>query len=89
MEPTTTTVLAKPWWTSKTLWFNAITLVVMVLAVVIENAGLIELPSQAVGLLTMGLAIGNAVLRFISNVPLAGGADQTTELPAPAEPFRG
>lgn len=60
----------KPWWRSKTLWFNA---VVIALATAEASFGVLQplLPANAYACLTFGLAVGNAVLRFISNTQLA------------------
>lgn len=84
MEPSNTTeVIAKPWYQSRTILLNILGLVVLVVGVILENASLIDLPSQAVGYLGMVLAIANAVLRLVTTQPVASGSDQTAMVKAP------
>ena len=55
----------KPWWKSKTLWFNAI---VGALAALEASANMIQpyLPSNVYGYGLMLLIAGNAVLRIVT-----------------------
>lgn len=57
--------MTKPWWQSKTLWFNAI---VAGLAAVEANAHLVQpyLPGNVYGWGMMLLTCGNAVLRLVT-----------------------
>lgn len=57
--------MTKPWWHSKTLWFNAI---VAGLAALEVNAHLIQpyVPGNVYGWGMMLLTCGNAVLRLIT-----------------------
>lgn len=74
------TAAAKPWWHSRTLWFN---LVMAVLAAAEAGLGLLQamLPVNAFAALAFALALGNAGLRVISNATLT-----TSTPPPPAEP---
>jgi hypothetical protein len=58
--------MPKPWWQSKTLWFNAI---LAGLAALEANAGLIQpyLPGNVYGWGMMLLTCGNAVLRLVTS----------------------
>ena len=57
--------MTKPWWQSKTLWFNA---VVAGLAALEANAHLVQpyLPGNVYGWGMMLLTCGNAVLRLVT-----------------------
>lgn len=61
---------AKPWWQSKTLWFN---LVVAVAAAAEASVGLLQplLPINIFEALSFLLVVGNAALRVISKTALA------------------
>lgn len=67
---------AKVWWKSRTLWLNAITIAVLVLGMIIDNAAALGVDDRtkiwigiAVGTIN---AIGNAILRILpENQPLA------------------
>lgn len=63
-QPTT-----KPWWQSRTLWFNA---VCAALAAAEAGAGLLQplLPVPAYAALAFVLPVGNAALRAISSTAL-------------------
>lgn len=56
---------SKPWWASRTLWFNA---AIAALAAAEANFGLLQplLPANTYAVLTAVLAIGNAVLRVVT-----------------------
>lgn len=56
---------SKPWWQSKTLWFNAI---VLALAAAEEHVGLLQpvLPVNFYHLVAFGLPVVNAALRFLT-----------------------
>lgn len=56
----------KPWWQSKTLWFNAI---VAALAAAEASAGLLQpyLPGNVFGYALTLLTVGNAALRVITS----------------------
>lgn len=57
--------MTKPWWQSKTLWFNAI---VASLAALEANAHLVQpyLPGNVYGWGLMLLTCGNTVLRLVT-----------------------
>lgn len=59
----------KPWYCSKTLWFNAI---VLALAVAETQLNVLQgvLPGGLYAWLAFVLPVGNAALRFISNSAL-------------------
>ena len=69
--PDTTAPAAKPWWRSRTLWFN---LVVGLLAAAEAGLGLLQpvLPVNAYAVLAFGLAVGNAGLRVVTSARLIG-----------------
>ena len=73
---------AKPWWCSKTLWFN---LVVAALAAAEAGSGILQplLPANTYACLTFLLTVGNAALRVVTNTELALRAAATVE---PSEP---
>ena len=54
----------KPWWSSKTLWFNFISLVVTIATALQAVPGI---PSKFAVWLAGAIAIGNAIIRFYSN----------------------
>ena len=81
-SPSASAPAAKPWWHSRTLWFN---LIIAVLAAAEAGLDLLKamLPFNAFALLAFVLALGNAGLRVITVAAL------TTSTPAPppqAEP---
>lgn len=57
--------MTKPWWQSKTLWFNVL---VAALAALEANGGLLQpyLPGNAYGWGMVVLSVGNAALRLIT-----------------------
>lgn len=61
----------KPWYLSKTLWFNAISLIVLILDTVQLN-GATVLPSAWLPYIGLAVVVGNAVLRWLTGTPLAG-----------------
>jgi hypothetical protein len=60
---------AKPWWQSKTLWFNAL---IVGLASLQASANLIQpfIPGNVYGWGLLILTVGNAVLRVFTNQAL-------------------
>lgn len=60
-------MLSKPWYESKTVWFNAVVMALSVVIYLLEGAsgGAIDLgiPPEMVAL---GLGIANLVLRFVT-----------------------
>ena len=61
--------VGKKWWTSKTLWVNAITLAVAVVAAVVDSE---MLPAKYVALATsIVLPLLNMALRVVTGQPLA------------------
>lgn len=63
--PTPSSPLTKPWWRSRTLWFNA---VVAALAAAEAGFGVLQpvLPANAYAAISLLLVVGNAVLRFLT-----------------------
>lgn len=59
----------KPWWRSKTLWFNAL---VGALAAAEASFGVLQplVPANAYAVLSFLLIVGNAALRVISTAAL-------------------
>lgn len=80
-----TTVIAvpvKPFYKSITLWLNGIGFLSISLEIVLENARLIDLPTQAVGVLSLILLLLNGWRRFATSQPI-GQAGSTTVLSVP------
>lgn len=73
---------AKPWWHSKTLWFNA---VCTALAATETAFSLLQpmLPVNVYAVLAFALAVGNAVLRAVTTVRLTLGTPAAPAEPAP------
>jgi hypothetical protein len=67
----TVQLAVKPWWRSKTLWFNALA---FALAAVELNAGLLRavLPANWFAWFAFGVPIANALLRAFTHTALAG-----------------
>ncbi|PID48443.1 MAG: hypothetical protein CR991_11845 [Proteobacteria bacterium] len=65
-------VKPKPWYKSKTLWFNGI---VTAMGFATTASPMFEpyMTPDTFGLLTAGVAFGNAVLRFVTHKPIQGG----------------
>lgn len=61
---------AKPWYTSRTVWFNVVTLVVAGATVLLDPA-LVQ-DSRIVAGATAVVTVGNVALRLLTNVPIAG-----------------
>lgn len=61
--------MTKPWWKSKTIWFN---IVVAGLVALEASFSMLQpiLPVNTYGILTTVLAVGNAILRVISKTQL-------------------
>ena len=62
---------AKPWYTSRTVWFNAIILILTVALYVLQGAmsGAISLPVST-EVLVFITGVVNLVLRFVTSQPL-------------------
>lgn len=78
-----TTVLAKPWWESKTIWLNVLGVIVLLVGILLDAGDELLLPTQALAWLGVILAAANGLLRFATRQPLASGSGQTVEVPAP------
>lgn len=61
---------AKPWYTSRTLWFNAVTLIVAIAGVLLDPA--LALDPRVVAGATGVMTVGNMALRMLTNVPIEG-----------------
>lgn len=71
--PTTVTVTTKPWYTSKTIIVNGVTILIAVLVWIADanNAALLPFAFEPELVVTL-LAIANVILRFITSQPIAG-----------------
>jgi hypothetical protein len=69
-------VETKPWYESRVIWFNVLSLVILAVGLVIDNATLLEVPRQAVVVLGIAVAVGNAALRLITHQPVASSTGQ-------------
>lgn len=58
----------KPWWQSKTIWVNALTLAVLIIGVLVTQDGVI--PESWLKWLAAVSAVVNVVLRFITEQPI-------------------
>lgn len=60
----------KPWWQSKTLWLNAL---VLVLAAAETQLQVLKdvLPGSLLAWLAFGLPVANAALRFVTSAAIA------------------
>lgn len=61
---------AKPFWRSRTVWFNVVTLVVTGASVLLDPA-LVQ-DSRVVTGATVVITVGNVALRMLTNQPIAG-----------------
>jgi hypothetical protein len=68
---------SKPWYLSRTLWFN---LLVLMLAAAEAQIGMLKdvLPGGLFAWLAFGLPVGNAALRFISTTAITLAAPKDT-----------
>lgn len=68
-RPATDTVSAKPWWHSKTIWFN---LLCSALGAAEASIGLLQpaVPVNAYAVLAFVLAVGNGALRVVTRSAL-------------------
>ena len=63
---------SKPFYASKVLWTNVLTLAVVAIGGVLDVAGVLELSARDVALVTVALAVANAALRiFATSQPLS------------------
>ena len=58
--------MCKPWYTSKTVWINALTLTALIISTIMQWPDLQQYSTY----LTYALAIVNLVLRFITTTKL-------------------
>ena len=79
----TTIVVAKPWWRSWTLWFNALALLGVFLAAVTEQMQLTPMQAQWI---TVALAVINAALRLRTTHPISATSGQVREIPVDPVP---
>jgi hypothetical protein len=63
---------AKKWWTSRTLWVNIGSLVLVAVGLVLDAANVFNFTTQQVTVLTIVVAVINAGLRLITAQPIAG-----------------
>lgn len=68
------TVTPKVWYTSKVLWFNALTLILAVIGflMVTQSAGGLPFEVDPRWLIIIS-GVGNIILRFLTNAPVTGG----------------
>lgn len=83
MSANVPTVAGKPWYQSKTIWFNAL---VLVLGAVEVNFKLLEqhIPGSVFTVLAFVLSVGNVLLRFITTTALV-----VPKVDQPAPPAQG
>lgn len=64
-------VTPKPWWESKTVWFNGLTMLVVFLALIMQmsDAGTLPFPVDPKWIVFLQ-AIINLILRFVTNAPV-------------------
>lgn len=64
----------KPFWQSKTMWINGLTVVAMILAFVVDTQMAGGLPFELDSAwLVLILGIVNILLRFVTNQPISRG----------------
>lgn len=63
------TPVTKVWWTSKTLWFNVITLLLDIV-VALQGSVVLQDKANVIMILSLVQTTGNVILRFISTQPL-------------------
>lgn len=73
-------VVAKPWWQSKTVWLNVIGFAVIVGGIILDSAAQVGLPDKWAAWVGLGIAVGNAWLRFQTVVPVAASRGKRVEL---------
>jgi len=61
---------SKPWWRSRTIWFNIATLAVAGAGVLLDPS--LALDRNVVTIATIVVTVGNAALRLTTNQPIAG-----------------
>lgn len=72
--------VAKPWWKSRTIVLNVMSLAVLIVGVLVENATLLRLPDAWVNYLTVLVAILNVVNRFTVVQPI-DNSSRATDVP--------
>lgn len=85
----TVTVPTKAFYESKTLIFNVLSILVLIVGVLLDSSKALAIPDQAAAWLAAVVAIGNGLLRFITTSPISSGANQTTDVPATNPPGGG
>jgi hypothetical protein len=73
--------LPKDWWTSRSLWFNIVSLLVFAAGWLADSTGLLHLDPQVAVIAGGVVAVGNFALRLLTSAPIAG-----TPAAAPATP---
>lgn len=68
--PDESPVVVKPWYLSRTVWFNIISFVILAVGIIIDNATSLELPPMLLAWLGVLVTIGNAYLRFQTYQPV-------------------
>lgn len=62
-------MIAKPLWQSKVLWWNALSLLVLILDTV-QVSGSTVLPPAWLPYISLAVIVGNAILRFLTVQPV-------------------
>lgn len=68
--PNVSPVIVKPWYLSKTVWFNVVSFVILTVGIILDNATALDLPPLALAWLGVLVTIGNAFLRFQTYQPV-------------------
>lgn len=83
MATATTVDMVKPWWTSKTLWLNALVILVFGLWNLVD-AGVVTNP-HTVAILGVAAAVLNMLVRVLGTSTALGATDQLgLKFPSPA-----
>jgi hypothetical protein len=81
-------VESKAWYESKTVWFNIVSFVVVILGLILESTGQLGISSKGVAWLGLAVAVGNAWLRFSTSQPVSGSGGNLVPVEGkPADPM--
>ena len=74
----TTTAPSKPWWKSKTIWFNALATIASGVDVLAQNLPVLQgvLPPGTGSALAVAVPVVNVVLRSVTSQGIHAGGDQ-------------
>jgi hypothetical protein len=66
------TIVTKPWYFSKALWLNLLSVLIVGVSMSLDLAGVLQLSVQEVAIGTVLLAVLNAIVRVYTALPIAG-----------------